>query len=150
MTLSKRIEQEYIAAYKAKDQLKLDVLRLLKTAAKNLLVELKRSNGSLDDNEMMDVILRQAKQRQDSITQYRDANRQDLAEREAAELSVLQEYLPTMLTEGELDAAIIKAIADTGASKPQDMGKVMNAIMAEYKGRVDGKELSAKVRAALA
>ncbi len=150
MTLSERIEKEYIVAYKAKDQLKLDVLRLLKTAAKNLLVELKRSSGSLDDAEMLDVILRQAKQRQDSITQYRDANRNDLADREAAELEVLQEYLPSMLTEEELQAVIEKAIADTGASSPQEMGKVMNAIMAEYKGRVDGKVLSNKVRASLA
>ncbi len=149
MTLNERIEQEYIAAYKAKDQLKLDVLRLLKTAAKNLLVELKRSEGSLDDSEMMDVILRQAKQRQDSIVQYRDAKRPDLAEREAAELTILQEYLPAMLSETELNDAITKAIIDTGASSPQDMGKVMNAIMAKYKGQVDGKELSNKVRASL-
>ncbi len=150
MTLNERIEKEYIAAYKAKEQLKLDVLRLLKTAAKNVLVEQRRSSGSLDDNEMMDVILRQAKQRQDSITQYREAGRDDLADREAAELEVLQEYLPTMLTEDELQAVITKAIADTEAKTPQDMGKVMNAIMAEYKGRVDGKALSAKVRASLA
>ncbi len=150
MTLNERIEKDYLAAYKAKEKLKLDVLRLLKSAAKNLLVELKRSNGSLDDAEMMDVLLRQAKQRQDSITQYRDAGRDDLADREAAELVILQEYLPAMLTEQELQAAITKAISDTGATAPQDMGKVMNAIMAEYKGRVDGKELSAKVRASLA
>ncbi len=150
MTLNEQIEKDYITAYKAKEQLKLDVLRLLKTAAKNLLVEMKRSNGSLDDTEMMDVILRQAKQRQDSITQYRDAGRDDLAEREAAELEILQAYLPAMLTEDELVAAIAKAIADTGASAPQDMGKVMTAIMADYKGRVDGKDLSARVRASLA
>ncbi len=149
MTLNERIEKEYIAAYKTKNQLKLDVLRLLKTAAKNVLVELRRSDGQLDDSEMMDVILRQAKQRQDSITQYRDANRHDLAEREAAELGVLQEYLPAMLSEDELNAAITKAIADAKASGPQDMGKVMNIIMAEYKGRVDGKDLSTRVRTRL-
>ena len=149
-TLSERIEKEYIAAYKAKEQLKLDVLRLLKTAAKNLLVELRRPGGSLTDDEMMTVLLRQAKQRQDSVEQYTAANRPDLAEREAAELVILQEYLPQPLSEEELLAVIDKAIADTGAAAPSDMGKVMSAVMADYKGRVDGKALSATVRAKLA
>ncbi len=146
MTLNERIEKDYITAYKAKEQLKLDVLRLLKTAAKNLLVELRRSGGSLDDAEMMDVLLRQAKQRQDSIVQFNEAGRPDLAEKEAAELEILQEYLPKPLTAEELAAAIDQAIADTGAQSPQEMGKVMNAIMASYKGRVDGKSLSTTVR----
>ncbi len=150
MTLNERIEKDYITAYKAKEQLKLDVLRLLKTAAKNLLVELKRSNGTLDDVEMMDVLMRQAKQRQDSITQFTDAGRTDLADREAAELAILQEYLPAPLTQEELAAAIDAAIASTGATSPKDMGKVMNAIMAEYKGRVDGKALSTTVKERLA
>lgn len=146
MTLNERIELEYIQAYKAKQQLKLDVLRLLKTAIKNLLVEYRRPGGSLDDAEVMDVLLRQAKQRQDSIEQYRAADRHDLADKEAAELSILQEYLPTPLSSEELLAVIDAAIAETQASKPQDMGKVMARIMEQYKGRVDGKELSATVR----
>ncbi len=146
MTLNERIEKDYISAYKAKEQLKLDVLRLLKTAAKNLLVELKRSAGTLDDAEMMDVLLRQAKQRQDSIVQFNEAGRPDLAEKEAAELAILQEYLPKPLSAEELAAAIDAAIAETGAQSPQEMGKVMNAIMAQYKGRVDGKSLSTTVR----
>ncbi len=146
MTLNERIEKDYISAYKAKDQRKLDVLRLLKTAAKNLLVELKRNNGTLEDAEMMDVLLRQAKQRQDSIVQFNDAGRPDLAEKEAAELVILQEYLPQPLTAEELTAAIDAAIAETGAASPKDMGKVMNAIMAAYKGRVDGKSLSATIK----
>ncbi len=146
MTLNERIEKDYIAAYKAKEQLKLDVLRLLKTAAKNLLVELKNSGGTLDDAQMMDVLLRQAKQRQDSIVQFTEAGRPDLAQKEADELAILQEYLPQPLSPEELVAAIDKAIADTGAKDPKEMGKVMNAIMADYKGRVDGKSLSATVR----
>ncbi len=149
MTLNERIEKDYIAAYKAKEQVKLDVLRLLKTAAKNLLVELKNSSGTLDDAQMMDVILRQAKQRQDSIVQFNDAGRPDLAEKESAELLILQDYLPQPLSAEELAAAIDAAIAETGAQSPADMGKVMNAIMAAYKGRVDGKSLSATVRARL-
>ena len=150
MTLNERIETDYISAYKAKEQLKLDVLRLLKTAAKNLLVELKRPGGTLDDAEMMDVLLRQAKQRQDSIEQYRSAGRDDLADREAAELRILQEYLPQPLSEAELTAVIDAAVSETGAQTMKDMGKVMNAVMAQYKGRVDGKALSAAVKARLA
>lgn len=146
MTLNERIEKEYIEAYKAKQQLKLDVLRLLKTAIKNLLVEYRRPGGSLTDDEVMEVLLRQAKQRQDSIEQFRAAGRQDLADKEAAELIILQEYLPAPLSPEELTAAIDSAIQSTGASKPQDMGKVMAAIMEKYKGRVDGKVLSTTVR----
>lgn len=149
-TLSERIEKDYVAAYKAKEQLKLDVLRLLKTAAKNLLVELRRPGGSLTEEEMMTVLLRQAKQRQDSVEQYTTANRPDLAAREAAELTVLQEYLPQPLSEAELMDVVDKAIAATGAATPKDMGAVMNHIMADYKGRVDGKVLSATVKAKLA
>lgn len=150
MTLNERIEKEYIEAYKAKQQLKLDVLRLLKTAIKNLLVEHKNSNGTLTDAEIMEVLLRQAKQRQDSIEQFRAAQRDDLADKEAAELCILQEYLPTPLSPEELTAAIDAAIATTGATKAQDMGKVMAAIMEQYKGRVDGKLLSTTVRGRLA
>lgn len=146
MTLTERIDKDYLAAYKAKDQLKVDVLRLLKTAAKNLLVERRRPGGVLDDGEMLEVIIRQGKQRQDSIEQYRAARREDLAQREAAELAVLQAYLPQALDPEELDAIITETIAATGASSLRDMGSVMNAIMARYKGRVDGKTLSSAVR----
>lgn len=146
MTLTERIDKDYLAAYKAKDQLKVDVLRLLKTAAKNLLVERRRPGGVLDDGEMLEVIIRQGKQRQDSIEQYRAARREDLAQREAAELAVLQAYLPQALDPEELDAIITETIAATGASSLRDMGSVMNAIMARYKGRVEGKTLSNAVR----
>ncbi|MDD6181201.1 MAG: GatB/YqeY domain-containing protein [Desulfovibrionaceae bacterium] len=146
MTLSELIDQDYVKAYKAKDAVRLSVLRLLKTAAKNQLVELRRNGGMLDDAEMMAVIIKQGKQRQDSIEQYNAAGRPDLAEKEAAELSILQSYLPKPLTEDELAAAIEEAVRGTGASSPKDMGKVMSAIMGAYTGRVDGKALSAAVR----
>ena len=146
MTLSELIDQDYVKAYKAKDAVRLSVLRLLKTAAKNQLVELRRNGGMLDDAEMMAVIIKQGKQRQDSIEQYNAAGRPDLAEKEAAELSILQSYLPKPLTEDALAAAIEEAVRGTGASSPKDMGKVMSAIMGAYTGRVDGKALSAAVR----
>lgn len=149
MSLFEQIEKDYIQAYKAKDSVRLTVLRLLKTAVKNKLVDLCRPGGTLDDGEMMDLIIKEGKQRQDSIEQYTAAGRSDLADKEAAELVVLQSYLPKPLTEEELTAVIDVAIAETGAASPRDMGKVISAVMAAHKGRVDGKVLSAAVKARL-
>ena len=150
MSLGSRIEQDYITAYKAKDSLRLSVLRLVKTAAKNMLVQLKRPGGELSDAELCAVLVKQAKQRQDSIEQFRAASRRDLADKEEAELRILQEYLPKPLSPEELDAAISAAIAETGASSPRDMGRVMQKLTTEHAGRVDGKSLSGLVRARLA
>jgi len=149
MRLSARIEQDYIAAYKTKDSLRLSVLRLVKTAAKHVLVEGRRPGGELSDAEWRAVFLKQAKQRQDSIEQFRAASRNDLADKEEAELRILQEYLPAPLSPEELDAAISAAIAETGASSPKDMGRVMQKLTTDHAGRVDGKSLSALVRARL-
>lgn len=142
-TLASKIETDFITAYKAKDALRLSVLRMLKTALKNQQVELKRE---LNDDEILDVIAKQAKQRQDAIDQFTQANRQDLADKEADELVILKEYLPEALSADELAQAIDAAIAEVGAQGMQDMGKVMQAIMQQYKGRVDGKALSGQVR----
>ena len=142
MSLTTRIEQDYIAAYKAKDALRLGVLRLLKTAAKNLQVELMRP---VTDEELASVVQKQAKQRQDSIEQFTAANRPDLAEKEAAELSILKEPL----SEEELAAAIDAAIAALGVTNMSGMGKVIQSVMGDYKGRVDGKAVSAAVKARL-
>ena len=150
MSLNARIEQDYIAAYKSGDSLRLSVLRLLKTAAKNLLVELRRPGGELSQAELHGVLVKQAKQRQDSIEQFKNAARADLAEKEEAELRILQEYLPTPLGAAELEAAVDAAIAESGASSPRDMGKVMQKLTTEYAGRVDGKSLSLLVRDKLA
>ena len=99
MSIAEQIDKDYIQAYKTKDQVRLGTLRLLKTAAKNRQVELMRP---LEDNDYMDVLLREIKQRQDSIEQYTAAGRTDLAEKESAEASVLQAYLPAQLSEAEL------------------------------------------------
>ena len=125
-------------------------MRLLKTAITNRLVELKQPGGKLPDEQIMDLIMKQAKQRKDSIEQYQKAGRTDLADRESAELAILEEYLPSQLAPEELAAAIQAAISQTGASGPQDMGKVMGLIMEQYKGRVDGKQASALARKLLA
>lgn len=147
--LYEQIDKDYLAAYKAHQNDKVGVLRLLKAAVKNRLVELKRPGGTLDDAEMLDVIIKQAKQRQDSMEQYKACNRPDLADKEALELEILSAYLPKHLSTAELNEAIAAAIAETGASSAREMGKVISLIMGKYKGQVDGKEVSAMVKQAL-
>ena len=144
MTTAEKIEKDYLEAYKAKDKVRLGTLRLLKTAAKNLQVELMRP---LTDADYMDVLLKQAKQRQDSIEQYTAAKRLDLAEQEAAELAVLREYLPQPLTQEELLEIVDKTVTPLLGEGMKAMGKTMQSIMAEYKGRVDGKAVSDAVKA---
>ncbi|MBD5640904.1 MAG: GatB/YqeY domain-containing protein [Desulfovibrio sp.] len=146
MTLDKRLSEDYIAAYKAKNAAVLSVLRLLKTAITNRQVELRKPGAPLPDEEIISLIIRQAKQRKDSIEQFRAAGRADLAEKEAQELAILEQYLPSQLTPEELDAAISQAISETGVTDPREMGKVVGAIMARYQGRVDGKAVAAGVR----
>jgi hypothetical protein len=146
MSLSARIEKDYVAAFKAKKTDEVAVLRMLKAAVKNKQVELRRE---LTDTEILDVVAKQVKQRQESIDQFRAAGRIDLAEVEEREHLILRTYLPTALSPTELDEAVTTAIQALGASGMKDMGKVMSAILGEHAGRVDGKELSALVRARL-
>ena len=146
MSLSQQIQSDYLKAYKAKDALRLSVLRHLKTAATNLSVDLKRD---VNDDELLDVVLKQAKQRQDSIEQFKAGGRDDLAAKEEAELVILKDYLPQVLEGDELEKAVNEAIQKTGATAARDMGKVMASLMEDYKGRLDGKAVSALVRSKL-
>jgi uncharacterized protein YqeY len=146
MSLSARIEKDYVTAFKAKKTDEVAVLRMLKAAVKNKQVDLRRE---LTDGEILDVVAKQVKQRQESIDQFRAAGRSDLAEIEERELLILRAYLPTALSAEELESAVVSTIQTFGASGMKDMGKVMNAILGEHAGRVDGKELSALVRAKL-
>lgn len=148
MTLSQRIEADYLTAYKSKDAVRLSVLRLLKTAMKNLLVE--RMQKPLEEADILDLVARQCKQRHDSIAQYTAANRLDLAAREEEELAVLKDYMPEQITGDALKTLVAQYITETGATGPRDMGKVMQALTASHKGRYDGKEASALVRDLLA
>ncbi|MDR2744744.1 MAG: GatB/YqeY domain-containing protein [Desulfovibrio sp.] len=145
-----QIEKEYVSAYKSGDAVRLTVLRLLKTAVKNRLVALCRPGGTLSDDEMLDVVIREAKQRQDSIEQYTAAGRLDLAEKEQAELAVLGEYLPKPLTPEEIAALVDAAVKELPACSPRDAGRVISAIMARHRGRIDGKKLAETVKARLA
>jgi len=143
MTLQEQIEKDFLVAYKAHEEVRVAVLRMLKTAAKNRQVELKRT---LTGEEMLEVITRQVKQRHESIEQFRQAGRTEMADREEAELGVLKAYLPSQLTSEETAAAVDAAMAETGASSPKEMGKVMQAVMARHKGRIDGKMVSELVK----
>ena len=146
MSLTQRIDSDYVQAYKSKDALRLSVLRMVKTAAKNRLVELRRPGGALDDDEMLDVFIKEAKQRQDSIEQYAAASRPDLAAKEAEELAILRDYLPKALSAEELASVIEAAVAELGASGPRDMGRVISAVMSNCKGRAEGKDVAAAVK----
>jgi len=135
-----------VTAFKAKKTDEVAVLRMLKAAVKNKQVDLRRE---LTDSEILDVVAKQVKQRQESIDQFRAAGRIDLAEIEEREHLILRAYLPTPLSPHELEEAVVATIQTLAASGMKDMGKVMNAILGEHAGRVDGKELSALVRAKL-
>ena len=134
MSIAEQIEKDYIQAYKAKDQVRLGTLRLLKTAAKNKQVELMRP---LTDDDVMNVIIRELKQRQDSIEQFTAAGRTDLADKEAAEAEVRKGYMPAQLTEEELAEVVEMVCAPLLEGGMKNMGKAISAIMADYKGRVD-------------
>ncbi|MBA4358207.1 MAG: glutamyl-tRNA amidotransferase [Desulfovibrio sp.] len=146
MTIQGRIESDYIQAYKAKDTVRLAVLRHLKTAAKNREVEVLRP---LTDDDFLDLLSRQVKQRKESIEQYEKHGRTDLSAVEAVELAVLLEYMPQPLTPAEFAELLDRLLVETGASGPKDMGKVMQALTLGYKGRYDGKMASEAVRSRL-
>ena len=146
MTLYDTLDTDFKTALRAKDEVRLSVLRMLKTAAKNKEVELKRK---LDEAELLGVIKSQAKMRRDSIEQFTQGGRADLAEREAAELSVLETYLPQQMGAEELENAIDGLIAELGAGSVKDMGRVMKELMNRFAGRVDGKEAGGIVKSKL-
>ena len=135
------------AAMKARDQTTLDALRMLKAALTNKAVEKGRS---LDEAEALQVVGSLVKQRRDSIEQFTKGGRQDLADKEAAEIRVLERYLPPAADITEVTAAVDAAIAETGASSAKDLGKVMKAAMARLAGKsVDGKTVNEVARAKL-
>jgi uncharacterized protein YqeY len=145
--LRDRIADEMRAAMKAREQTRVSTLRMLMAAMKNTQVE---KGHELDDEEVLEVVAREAKRRRESMVAFEKGRRTELVEKEAAELAVLQSYLPERLTDEELRALVDEAIAESGASSPKDMGNVMKAVMPKVKGRADGGAISAVVRARLA
>ncbi len=146
MTLKERLDAELKTAMKEKDAVKVSTVRLLKSAIKYREIELAKA---LDDPEIQGVVASEIKRRRDSVEQYRAGNRPDLADREEAEIRVLQGYLPAQLTLDELRAKVDEVVRRVGASGPRDMGAVMKALVPEVQGRAEGKTVSELVKARL-
>ena len=146
MALKERLDQDMKSAMLEKAQLKLDTIRMLKSAIKYREIELMKP---LDDAGIQGVIASEIKRRRDSVEQYKAGNRQDLADKEAAEIAILQAYLPQQLGEAELRAKVEEAVKKVGAQGPKDMGAVMMALLPEVQGRAEGKLVSELVKARL-
>jgi uncharacterized protein YqeY len=136
MTLKERLQEDMKAAMKAREQLKLSVIRLAKAAIMNQ--EIARGH-ELDDQEVIEVLAKEMKQRKDSIPEYEKAGRADIVETLKQEMKILEGYLPAQLTEAEVRQIVQETIAEVGATSKKEMGKVMAALMPKTKGRADGK-----------
>lgn len=146
-TLSDRIESAMRDAMRARDDQRTQTLRMVMAAAHN--VKIARA-GNLSDEDVIDVLTKQVKQRRESTTMFRDAGREERAAAEEAEAAILVEFLPGQLSEDELESMVRAAIAETGASSPADMGRVMGRVTPSTKGRADGRLVSELVRRLLA
>ncbi len=145
MTLTERISEDMKTAMKARDTVRLETVRSIRAA----LLELDKSGREVDEDDRLKAVINQAKRRKDAIEQYSAAGREDLAERERAELAVIEEYLPRQLSEGEIEAEVDRIIAETGANSPSDFKVVMPKAMASMRGRADGARVQQIVRSRL-
>ena len=144
MSLKDRIQDDMKAALRAKDKQRLGAIRLILAAIQQREVD---ERIELNEAQTLAVLEKMIKQRRESLTQYQNAGREDLAAQEAFEIELIQAYLPTPLSEAELDALIVHAIAATGAQSVRDMGKVMAVIKDQAQGRADMAAVSARVKA---
>ncbi len=143
MSLKQRLTDEIKIAMKTKDQLRKNVITMIRADIKQIEVD---KRVELSDEDVIEIISKQAKQRKDSIEEFRKGCRDDLAQQAEDELKVLMEYLPEQLSEEEIEAVIKEVITDTGATSMKDMGKIMAAAMPKLKGRADGKIVNQIVR----
>jgi len=147
MTLREQIISDMTASMKAQDAPRTSTLRMVKAAMQNRQIE---KGGELDDEEMGKLLRSLVKQRRDSVEQYEKGGRQDLAEKEKAEIEVIEAYLPQAASRDEIEAAVAAAIAETGAGSMKDMGKVMKSVQAALAGKnADGRTVSEIVKAKL-
>ena len=140
--LTEKIRADMTAAMKAQEKDRLSTLRMLQSALKN---EQINSGHELSDEEAMAVIRKAVKQRQDSIEQYTNAGRTELADKEQSEMELLKTYLPAEMSDEELERGLREIIASTGAQSKKDMGRVMKEATAQYRGRADGKKIQETV-----
>jgi len=147
VTLKERITEDMKAAMRAADKERLSTIRMVQAAIKQREVD---ERIMLDDGQVIAVLEKMVKQRRESVVQFEQGGRADLAYKERAEIALLQGYLPTQLSDAEIDGIIREAIAATGATSVKDMGKVMGAVKAKAAGRADMGAVSARIKAALA
>ena len=145
MTLQQRVDSDLKEAMRAKDATKLGVLRMLKSALKYAAIAKSGAEAELSDAEAVQVIRKQAKQRQDSIESFEKGGRAELADKEKEELAILNTYLPQGMSPDELAKVVRETIAELGATSKAQMGAVMKALQAKVGGRADGKTLSSEV-----
>lgn len=143
MNLSERLNEDMKQAMKSQDKFKLSTIRMVRATIKNLEIDLKRT---LNDNEVLDILSREIKQRKDALQEFEKAGRDDLAAQVKAEAEILAEYLPEQLSEEEIKVIVQQTIQETGASSKADIGKVMSALMPKVKGRADGKLVNQTVQ----
>ena len=150
MSLKDRITEDIKAAMKAKEKVRLETVRNIKKVILEEEVNAREAGKeSLTETQEMDLLARLAKQRRDSIKQYTQAGRQELADQEAAELAIIEEYLPKQLSDDEIAQVIDEIIVQVGASSAKDMGKVMGPVMQQLRGKADGKKVQEIVKAKL-
>ena len=137
-----KLEDDLKRAMRERNAPRRDVIRYIRSEIRNQEIRLRRD---LEDDDAIQVLSRQAQQRRDSIEAFQSANRQDLVDKERAELEIITEYLPRQMGEDEIRALVAQTVAETGAAGPRDMGKVMSAIMPQVRGRAEGRQVSALV-----
>src|SRR5258705_13629040 len=146
MALREQLNDDIKSAMKARDSERLNALRLLSAAAKQREVD---ERITLDDAALIAIVEKEIKKRRDSIAQYEKGQRQDLADKEKFEISVIEAYLPQQLSQAEVEAVVAEALASTGAKSPADMGKVMGIVKPRLAGKADMGKVSAMVKAKL-
>ena len=153
MALRDQIQSDLAEAMRARDQLRTSTLRMVVAAIHNAEIpatgEGAGGHTTLDDAGVQSVLQKQVKQRRDSIDQYRQAGRDDLASKEEAEAAIIEEYLPKQADRAEIEEAARKVVAETGATGPRDMGKVMPVLTRQFAGRADGRLINEVVRSLL-
>jgi uncharacterized protein YqeY len=137
--LKQKLETDLKQAIRARDDVRRSVIRLAMAAVKNAEIA---KRATLDDSGILGIIAKEVKQRNESIAAFKQGNRQDLVEKEEAELAILQEYLPAQMTREEITAEARKVIEEVGAMGPRDKGKVMPKLIAQLKGRAEGREIN--------
>ena len=141
-SIKQRLTSDLKQAMKAGDNARRSVIRMAMAAIKNAEIA---KRGTLEESDVLGVMAKEARQRQESIDAFKQGNRQDLVDREEEELAILQEYLPKQATREEIVAAARSVIAEVGAEGPRDKGRVMPVLIAQLKGKADGREINAVV-----